>query len=71
MRTTKPSAASPSGRSGPIVRSGPNIPESQRSTVQRKLRLAPDVDAELVRQAADASLDVSSYVTGLVERRRK
>jgi hypothetical protein len=47
--------------------SGPNIPEAQRSTVQVKLRLPPEVADQLDMLAANWGVTRSGAVAGLVE----
>lgn len=48
-------------------RSGPNIPEAQRKTVQRKLRLAIDADAKLLELVRDGGYDRDNQISGTVE----
>lgn len=43
-------------------RSGPNIPEASRHSVQMKLRLPPDVAAEIRTAAASSGVQVSTLV---------
>jgi hypothetical protein len=47
-----------------------NIPEAQRHTVQRKLRLAPEIDAMLRASAEAEELTLSEYVTRLEQEKR-
>lgn len=47
---------------------GRNINESERHTVQRKLRLPPDVDERLVELAEQWGVTVSGAVGRLVEK---
>jgi len=46
------------------------VPESQRHTVQLKLRLPPDEAAALRELAAEAQVTVSELVVALMRRRR-
>jgi len=46
---------------------GKNIPNAQRHTVQRLLRLPPDVDERLVELAEEWGVTVSGVVGILVE----
>lgn len=54
-------------RPAPRPRSGAD-PEHARHTVQRKLRLPPDVDEDLVALASRWRITVSGAVAKLVER---
>ena len=51
----------------PKARSGANIPETQRKTVQRKLRISPEADAKLDKLAAVAGVPASRLVEAMVE----
>ena len=46
---------------------GKNIPNAQRHTVQRLLRLPPEVDERLVELAEERGITVSGVVAFLVE----
>ena len=51
-------------------RPGAYVPESQRHTVQLKLRLPPDEADALRELAAEAQVTVSELVVALMRRRR-
>ena len=51
--------------------SGKNIPEAQRTTVQVKLRLPPEVAEELDELAAKWGMTRSGAVSELLEERRR
>lgn len=50
----------------PVRLSGPTQPESDRTTVQVLLRVAPPVATELRRRSAASGLSVSAVVSALV-----
>lgn len=49
------------------ARSGANIPEAQRGTVQRKLRISPESDAKLDRLATVAGVPASRLVEAMID----
>jgi hypothetical protein len=49
------------------TRSGANIPEAQRKTVQRKLRISPETDAKLDKLATIAGVPASRLVEAMIE----
>lgn len=46
--------------------SGANIPEAQRKTVARKLRLSPEADAKLKQLTAESGLPASRLVEQMI-----
>lgn len=48
-------------------RSGANIPETQRKTVQRKLRITPESDVRLAKLAQVAGVNASRLVEAMID----
>jgi hypothetical protein len=49
------------------TRSGTSIPEAQRKTVQRKLRISPATDAKLDQLATVAGVPASRLVEAMID----